>query len=158
MGERHQLSGLSGVLYVDLINTANKIDRPIKLQLANGLAWGDIALPDTLPAGDYRVRGYTRWMLNEDCYFEQVIPVGSLQSQKVPEHSTAKAVSTKPDLQFFPEGGQFVAGLPAKIAFKAIGVNGLGIGVKGSVTDNLGKVICQLESSHLGMCFINFTP
>jgi hypothetical protein len=157
-GERHELSNLSGVLHIDLINPANKIEQGIKLQIVNGLSWGDFVLPDTLAPGNYRIRAYTRWMLNDGNLFEQSIPVGSVHTQKVPENSTAKAIISKPDLQFFPESGQLIAGLPAKVAFKAIGTNGLGMGVKGSVTDNSGKMICQLESSHLGMGSYSFIP
>src|ERR1700759_230068 len=82
MGERLDLSRLSGILHVDLINTENKIDQSIKLQLANGLGWGDFALPDSLPKGNYRIRAYTQWMRNAGNYFEQVIPVGSVHDQK----------------------------------------------------------------------------
>ncbi|MBS1521407.1 MAG: hypothetical protein JST50_10450, partial [Bacteroidetes bacterium] len=158
LGEKHQLTDLSGVLHVDLINPNNKVEQGIKLPVVNGLAWGDFILADTLAPGNYRIRAYTRWMLNDGNLFEQTIPVGSVHTQKVPENSTAKAVIAKPDLQFFPESGQLIAGLPARVAFKAIGVNGLGIGVKGSVSDNTGKMICQLESSHWGMGSFSFTP
>ncbi|HEY4197363.1 MAG TPA: MG2 domain-containing protein, partial [Mucilaginibacter sp.] len=65
MGEKMALSQISGVLHVDLINTANNIDKSIKLQLVNGLGRGDFALPDSLPVGNYRIRAYTRWMRNE---------------------------------------------------------------------------------------------
>ncbi|HTD41926.1 MAG TPA: hypothetical protein VK671_14960, partial [Mucilaginibacter sp.] len=158
LGEKHQLSGLSGVLHVDLINPGNKIEQGIKLPLVNGLAWGDFVLPDTLQPGNYRIRAYTRWMLNDGNLFEQAIPVGSIHTQKVPENSTVKTVIAKPDLQFFPESGQLIAGLPAKVAFKALGVNGLGLGIKGSVTDNSGKTVEHFESSHLGIGCFTFTP
>jgi TonB-dependent SusC/RagA subfamily outer membrane receptor len=157
-GERHELSNLSGVLHVDLISIDNKVNQGIRLPLVKGLAWGDFVLPDTLAPGNYRIRAYTRWMLNDGNLFEQNISVGSVHTQKVPENSTAKAVIAKPDLQFFPESGQLITGLPAKVAFKAIGVTGLGIGIKGSIIDKSGKVICQLEPSHLGMGFFAFTP
>ena len=157
LGERHELSGLSGVLHVDLINPDNKIEQGIKLPIVNGFGWGDFVLPDTLAPGNYRIRAYTRWMLNDGNLFEQTIPVGSVHTQKVPENSTAKAVIAKPDLQFFPESGQLIAGLPSKIAFKAISTSGLGMGVKGSVIDNSGRTVCQLESSHLGMGSFSFT-
>jgi len=158
LGEKHQLSDLSGVLHIDLINPGNKIEQGIKLPLANGVAWGDFVLTDTLAPGNYHIRAYTRWMLNDGNLFEQNIPIGSVHTKNIPENSTAKALIGKPDLQFFPESGQLIAGLPAKVAFKAIGINGLGVGAKGSVTDNSGKVICQLESSHWGMGSFNFIP
>jgi len=158
LGEKHQLSDLSGVLHVDLINPGNKIEQGVKLQLVNGLAWGDLVLPDTLAPGNYRIRAYTRWMLNDGNLFEQSIPVGSVHTQNIPENSTAKSVIGKPDLQFFPESGQMIAGLPIKVAFKAVSMNGLGIGAKGDVTDNSGTVVCQLESSHRGMGSFSFIP
>src|SRR5246500_2068668 len=36
LGERHQLSALSGVLYVELLNAKNKVDQSIKLQITGG--------------------------------------------------------------------------------------------------------------------------
>lgn len=158
LGEKHQLSNLSGVLHIDLINTANKIDQSIKLQLANGLAWGDFKIPDTLPAGNYRIRAYTRWMLNEDNYFEQVIPIGSIHQLGIPENSVAKSVNAKPDIQFLPEGGSMVVGLRSKIAFKATDGNGLGVNVKGMITDNTGKVAGEFTSAHLGMGYFELKP
>ena len=158
LGEKHQLSNLSGVLHIDLINTANKIDQSVKLPLANGLAWGDLTLPDTLPAGNYRIRAYTRWMLNEDNYFEQVIPIGSIHQLGIPENSVAKSVNAKPDIQFLPEGGSMAVGVRSKIAFKATDGNGLGMNVKGIIIDNTGKVAGEFTSAHLGMGYFELKP
>jgi len=108
-GEQHKLSGLSGILHVDLINTKNKIDQSIKLQLDSGLAHGDFALPDSLPAGNYRIRAYTQLMRNSDetAFFDKIIPIGSTKPIKIPENLAKKPAQQglKPDLQFFPEGG-----------------------------------------------------
>lgn len=162
LGNNHRLSDLSGVLHVDLINTQNKIDRSIKLPINNGVAWGDFALADSLPQGNYRIRAYTRWMQNEgnDAFFEKTIPVGSLQSNKVPESAAAapNRVAGKPDVQFFPEGGVLVAGIRAQVAFKAIGPDGAGIDVKGELTENDSKVVTSFASTHLGMGSFYFTP
>jgi hypothetical protein len=93
LGEKHQLSGLSGILHVDLINTKNKVDQSIKLQITEGVTWGDFALPDSLPAGNYRVLAYTRWMRNDGNYFEQAIPIGSLHSRVSESGSPAKPLN-----------------------------------------------------------------
>jgi len=161
-GEQHKLSEVSGVLHVELINTKSKIDQSIKLQLDSGLATGDFALPDSLPAGNYRVRAYTQWMRNfgETAFFEKTVCIGSTKTGKAPESPAKQSAnpSLKPDVQFFPEGGVLVAGVRSKVAFKAIGVNGLGVGVKGSVVDNDNKEITRFESAHLGMGYFYITP
>ena len=54
-------------------------------------------------------------------------------------------------MQFFPEGGSLATGVKSKVAFKAIGSNGLGVVVKGVVVDNDNKEVVSLSSVHLGM-------
>jgi hypothetical protein len=161
LGEKHELSNLSGVLHVDLINTQSKIDQSIKLQLINGVAWGDFALPDSLPKGNYRVRAYTNWMRNdgETAFFDQTIPVGSFRNTPVPENAIKQQQPlNKADIQFFPEGGSLVTGIRSKIAFKAIGTNGLGINVKVVVVDNENKEVTTFASTHLGMGYFYLDP
>ena len=69
-----------------------------------------------------------------------------------------KPASNTIDLQFFPEGGELVNDLPAKVAFKALKVDGSGIDIKGTIVDNDGKVISDFSSQHLGMGTFVFTP
>src|ERR1700754_5170268 len=63
-GPRHQLSALSKVLNVELINDNDSIKRAFKIPLTLGLGWGDIKLTDSLKEGNYRIRAYTNWMRN----------------------------------------------------------------------------------------------
>jgi hypothetical protein len=161
MAETRQPSTISGVLHVDLINTNNKIDKSIKLQVTDGVGWGDFALPDSLPKGNYRVRAYTNWMRNdgEGAYFDQTIPVGSILNSKIPESAAShKNVNAKADMQFFPEGGVLLTGVSSKVAFKAIGTNGLGIDVKGVIVDNENREVASFASQHLGMGYVYLTP
>ncbi len=65
---------------------------------------------------------------------------------------------TEADIQFFPEGGELIADIKSKVAFKAIQEKGLGLGVKGEITDNSGKVISTFESQHLGMGSFSLLP
>src|ERR1700749_4529994 len=64
-GETHKLSALSGVLHVELIDKLQGKALFIeKLEVTNGVAWGDFALPDTLANGTYAIRAYTNLMKN----------------------------------------------------------------------------------------------
>lgn len=62
------------------------------------------------------------------------------------------------DLQFFPEGGLLIAGINSQVAFKAIGTNGLGVDVKGTIVDGQGTEVAKFASSHLGMGKTQFIP
>src|ERR1700756_1491482 len=64
LGPDHKLSALNNVLNVELIDDRDSVKQRIKLPMVSGLAWGDFALSDTLPEGNYRIRAYTNWMRN----------------------------------------------------------------------------------------------
>jgi hypothetical protein len=162
-GGHHKLSTSSGVLHVDLINTENRIDQSIKLRLDSGVCWGDFALRDSLPTGNYRIRAYTQWMQNMGGidFFDQYIPVGSIMKRNNPDSlmkQTRHRIKDKADVQFFPEGGTLVEGVRARVAFKATGSNGLGTNVKGVILDKADKPVCSFESLHLGMGYFVFIP
>ncbi|AYL97863.1 hypothetical protein [Mucilaginibacter celer] len=59
------------------------------------------------------------------------------------------------DVQFMPEGGELIAGLPARIGFKAIGLDGRGVDVKGEVLDHNQQPVAAFVSRHLGMGSFN---
>jgi len=62
-----------------------------------------------------------------------------------------KSPVSKTTVQFFPEGGSLVSGIDCKIAFKATTSNGLGIAVKGAITDDQGNQVADFNSNKLGM-------
>ena len=69
-----------------------------------------------------------------------------------------KAATSKVDVQFFPESGYLVNGITSKVAFKAIGADGLGTDVKGTITDDQNTELTAFSSSHLGMGTFMLTP
>lgn len=160
----HEPVSQSGVLYVDLIKENKQPAYRLKLKVENGVVKGNIDLPDSLEAGNYRLTAYTNWMRNfgEETFFNRSIRIwnadetdaGQAGNVEMPETTAASPV----DLQFFPEGGDMVAGIPTEVAFKAIDEQGLGVPVKGFVMDNQGKKILDFQSFHLGMGAFAFTP
>ncbi|WP_353129177.1 carboxypeptidase-like regulatory domain-containing protein [Parapedobacter pyrenivorans] len=62
------------------------------------------------------------------------------------------------DVQFFPEGGEFIAGLSKKVAFKAIGSDGHGLSVTGNVVDKEGVEVATIADTHKGMGYFTIVP
>ncbi len=243
--EQHQLSAISKIVYLDLINSRDSIVASLRLPVTNGLANGSIVLPQlTFIEGNYHIRAYTNWMRNFDpaYFFTKNITIGntadkdnpinthisfvnsvSITAEKITAHIaykdpegspyagrrvswkvqaddetvdkgkgttdqngnlditfssskpgvfaaadlvteielnykktvtntfSLKTASKPKDVQFFPEGGNMLAGIRTKMAFKAINSNGLGVDVKGTVVDDANKEVAQFTSRHLGM-------
>ncbi|TCC93398.1 TonB-dependent receptor [Pedobacter frigiditerrae] len=82
------------------------------------------------------------------------MPDGSKVINTIP----IKSVSTAVDVQFFPEGGRLIEGLPCKVAFKAINNNGIGENVSGVIIDNEGLEVLTFESTYLGMGSFSLNP
>jgi|GEM_PF-336116 len=54
-------------------------------------------------------------------------------------------------VDFFPEGGDLISGFKQRIAFKCLGVDGLGVATKGVVKRGDGSIVFHVSSNHLGM-------
>ena len=147
-GERHQLSWISGVLYVELLSPKDSLVTRQAVLLNSGMGWSDIPLAHSLKQGTYRVRAYTRWMQNEgpDYFYDQRVRIGGEVAEMIKKNSTEH-----PDVQFFPEGGELVTGVRSRVAVKAVGANGLGENIKGTIQDNMGNVVADFATKHLGM-------
>ena len=152
-GPLHEASPLSHVIHVELINQSKKIILRSKLYSDQGSVGSHLSLPDSLVTGNYIVRAYTQWMKNfsEEYFFHQPIKVFNTKTT-----TNFSQTQNKISVQFFPEGGELVYELRSKIAFKAIGQDGLGQKIKGELVDNSGNKISSFESNSLGMgsCFI----
>lgn len=64
---------------------------------------------------------------------------------------TAGLPTQKYDVQFLPESGQWVAGMPAVFGVKAINQHGLGIMAKGVILDPANREIAHFACTHRGM-------
>lgn len=61
-------------------------------------------------------------------------------------------------LDFFPEGGALVAGIRSKVAFKAIGKDGLGVSVKGYIENEKGEKVSEFQTARYGMGVLALLP
>ncbi|QEM09844.1 carboxypeptidase-like regulatory domain-containing protein [Mucilaginibacter rubeus] len=62
------------------------------------------------------------------------------------------------DLQFMPEGGELVAGLPARIAFKALNEDGYGVNISGKIYNSKQQEMAAFIAAHKGMGVFNLLP
>jgi len=62
------------------------------------------------------------------------------------------------DLQFMPEGGSLVAGIPTKVGFKAIGEDGKGANIRGKIYNSKQEEVATFSSLHKGMGNFALTP
>ncbi len=179
VNQTNGLSPLSKFLYADLLNDKDSVKTSLRLPLTNGLGWGSITLSDSLlKAGNYHIRAYTNLMRNfgEEYYFDRAVKIGNA----LPPVTTGKGIlptlktktTTKNDLlvnpvkndpenisiQFFPEGGELVNELISKVAFKAVGADGLGREISGYIVDKDNQQVTAFQSEHAGMGTFVFQP
>ncbi len=156
----HTASALSGLIYTELIDElTGQVVESKSLPTALGLTWGSFALSSMkYKPGTYTFRAYTNWMQNfgEAHFFKREIKILSLSAET--SNATAKQYVQDIDIQFLPEGGRWIVGMPQRIAFKAIDANGKGVAVQGEIVDAKQQKIVDLQSNALGMGYINILP
>jgi hypothetical protein len=158
-GSYHQPSPISKTLYVELLSPAGTIVKESTLRVEEGVANGAFELPNMLEEGVYTLRSYTRWMqnFNQAYFFTQHINIWN------PERldATLDTAPAHPDeellLHFFPEGGNLVAGLPNRVAFKAE-CKGATQEVEGKILDESGATVSTFTSVHKGMGAFMLAP
>ncbi|MFT6960635.1 MAG: hypothetical protein ACJAWV_000335 [Flammeovirgaceae bacterium] len=67
-------------------------------------------------------------------------------------------VLNKVDLAFFPEGGDMIAGLEGKVAFRALNEFGKPADVSGTIKNSKGETVANFNSFHQGMGAFEIQP
>ena len=152
-------SVLSTNLRVELFSKDEELIIEQLVFAQTGYGEGVIDLPRDLKGGSYILRSYTNYMRNFDAdfFFEKEIVVVSDSVEAETSPNTPQNLGDI-DVQFFPEGGHLVSGLPARVAFKAIDNTGHSIDIKGRLVDPSGALSIDIESKHDGMGDFSFIP
>ncbi|MGV3588820.1 MAG: hypothetical protein ACO1OF_17575 [Adhaeribacter sp.] len=154
----HQPTNLSKVAYLEILDQAQQPVLQTKIALEKGSGHGSLALPATIASGNYLVRAYTNWMKNfsPEFYFEKVITVvNTLQDTEV---IAPPAPALAVDIQFFPEGGNLVRGVPTKVGFRAVNTQGQGVPVTGVILDENDQTVAPIQALKFGIGTFTFTP
>ncbi|MFH6601930.1 TonB-dependent receptor plug domain-containing protein [Maribacter algicola] len=174
-GITHTKSDKSKVIYVELVNPQDSIIAKRKLYVNTLGASGDIELDNDIPQGNYYLRAYTKYMLNENepVIFQKKIPIvvqrirtnvvldgltgTNLKNNTVQDAHLSKSFG-KPHVRFFPEGGQLVEGINTILGIEVSDTKGNGIALKGYIEDGKGNKVKPFESQEFGLGKVNFRP
>src|SRR5476651_1742150 len=113
-GSYNKPLNLSKVAYVEVLDENNLPAMQAKVELHNGHGSGSLYIPVSTNNGNFHFRAYTNWMKNfsPDYYFDKNITIVNPQRSPI---ETGKQSKTDFDVQFFPEGGNLVAGISSNV-------------------------------------------
>jgi hypothetical protein len=145
----------SKTLYVDWISDNGTVLAHTVSPIVDGGSNGQFEVPADYNSDFVHVRAYTRWMLNFDTAFLYSKDIRIFSTNPV---TKKPAVPIVPSIQLFPEGGEIVAGVKNRIAFKANDQFARPLKIKGKLVDVKGNVIQSFTSEHDGMGSFSFVP
>ncbi|MDR1129892.1 MAG: hypothetical protein LBK96_02800, partial [Prevotellaceae bacterium] len=163
----------SRIVYAELISPESKIlMRRILYVDSTGCSAGDFKLQNTAVSGKYRIRAYTKWIVNfgDIFVFEKEIEVKNILDETEPadmkknrknkKNSQSERIINSEDaeIEFFPESGSMVAGIENTVAFKAFDRSGKSVEVSGGVLSSNGDTVTLFASEYLGTGKFVFTP
>ncbi|GAA4419075.1 hypothetical protein GCM10023187_53060 [Nibrella viscosa] len=163
----HQLiptkyTDLDDALHVDLIAPGGRLVEHQWVRLKDGRGHTRFALADTLPSGTYQLRAYPEEERNHPNTFsrpafERTLTIFNPKAAPKPA-TVGTAINAPIDLQFLPEGGQWVAGLPARLGIKAVGPDGKGRAISGHILNAQGQAVTSFTTNRFGMGSVELTP
>ena len=140
----HKYFSHSKTLYADLVNENDAAVTQLLLNIPSEKTEARIKLSDSLPEGYYWLRLYTATIQQYDSSSIFVTPI-YVVNKRYSSNLSTPAVTVKeikksnqpPRLQFFPEGGEIIAGTNATIVIKAVDEFGAPVKMEGYINDNI---------------------
>lgn len=166
----HKPSTLSTSVNVEFFNINGQAVVLQLVRIQDGIGYGQITLPDSLPEGNYKIRSYTNWMLNfsEQHFFEKDVFVHNPIEENFIRQADIRQnrnfnrdlESKKKEIQLglFPEGGQLVGGLQSRVALFSADGQGNPIEANGRVVSNTGEQLAAFQANEFGLGLFSLTP
>lgn len=140
-------SDISKNFYVDWTDGSGLVLFHTATPLLEGTAKGSFDIPTAYKGQVIHVRAYTSWMKNFDTTFFYNKDIRVVQAKDAAV--TVKKIDV--NLQFLPEGGDMIAGLKSRVAFKATDQWGKPLAVKGKINNAAGELVSEFATVHDGM-------
>jgi len=144
-GVSHAPGTLSKVVHLEIRDASDIALYERKVYVPDGHAAADFRLGGDLAPGNYRLIAYTNYQLNTfDAYvFEKRFTIiDGLDPKEVESDNSKKkrGFAIKPKIQFFPEGGECINGVPCQVGV----VTSEKVDASGVVKDRDGKDVGRL--------------
>ena len=188
--DRRTLTDLSQILYAELLTPDGYLVERQQLEMPDGTAHGAFVLKDSLYAGYYELRAYTRWILNFGQYehphsawvenafyntqmakdffrdydklYSRVFPVydhpeeeghfvKEMTVRPLRRYFKGKEEKPRPNLRFYPEGGDLVEDTDCRIALELNDEDGQHIdSMDIFITDKDGREVARCRTDERG--------
>ena len=157
--EASRLSSLppSKFLYAEVLDDVGEPVVRVKIKRTEDGFPGCIELPDNLETGEYTIRAYTLWQLNNDSeylFHDRLRIVGGRERKEKPQ----KTSPTGLDVSFWPEGGRYFAGHKSVIGFKVVDRQGRSVDFGGVLVSDIDGELMPVATRHDGMGTFSFLP
>ncbi len=150
-------SRLSKVAYVEIYNYDKSTILRVRIELNNGVGFGEIYLPTSVNSGNFVIRGYTRWMRNDgpESFFHALLTI--INPFKNPGLKPVP-LDQGMSLDFYPEGGSLIDQVPAKVVFYGKKPDGSEASFSGRLMADDSILICEFKPIKNGVGSFEFTP
>ena len=146
-----KLSNLSSILYVELLDDAQKPILQSKVKIENGQGAGDFFITSLIESGSYQLVAYTGWMKNFGDYYH--VPISIYNPFE--EYTSTPLEDAK--MNFHPESCSLVAGVKNKVVVRYTNHLLEGIDFKAKIVDDVGNTLADIASKK-GMATFYLTP
>ncbi|MCD2424030.1 hypothetical protein LQ567_14725 [Niabella pedocola] len=154
----HTLAGYSSIVYLELLNDKGRAVSQAKVPVTKGTGRGSFYLPVNATTGAYTLIAYTNQMKNGDARFlfrKKLLVTNTIAAG---EHTT-RIARPEPILNFFPEGGELIEGLPSKTGIQVLDPQtGKGLPATGSIIENGTDTIARFPVLKFGLGQFSYTP
>ncbi|MDX2301787.1 MAG: hypothetical protein NW226_03260 [Microscillaceae bacterium] len=136
----------SPVVYLDITNSEGKVLKHLMLKINHRSAFGSFLIPDDWDTGIYHMRAYTASLLpyGAEAFYKQSISIYHPDPDRLPHQENS--LKSNITVDFFPEGGSLIAGVPNRLVFQAQNSDGEGAAVKGYLKDDSDSTLLNFQS------------
>jgi hypothetical protein len=148
-----QPSKSSKSFYLELFDNKGKLLKRVTAPIFQSSASGSMVLPEDTSVRGLHCRAYTAGMLQGDTSFIYTKALSVTSFKK----ATASPVVNAAHIRFLPEGGYWVNGIPALMAFTVTDINGWPVNAAGYIKAG-DKIITSFSTAHDGMGAFTIIP